>query len=267
MTRLPIHTHPFPHSANGFSQPPLRRAATHRTGPILVVIHSKAAGRDDSHQRPSKWHRVGGSYRIWARNGVNSRNCRCLYFSCNRQCDQERQDRQLERDRFNDKQQRGGGTPYSKQKKVADKTSIMKKGDTGKDGKVIEDGERDHPRLETKINASETIEEFEARVRDQFSRANVLNEIKEEEIQPSIQSGKNKRVEEIALELSVENLQRSESKAGQIDDKSLNEKNHNQSEKGSFHRNDSKVNVFNTDRIEEIDLNPALNNSINLETI
>ncbi|XGW28579.1 hypothetical protein V3C99_008392 [Haemonchus contortus] len=35
----------------------------------------------------------------------------------------------------------------------------------------------------------------------------------------------------------------------------------------TLHRNDSKVNVFPADKMEEIDLNPGLNNVIDLETI
>ncbi|KJH46730.1 hypothetical protein DICVIV_07219 [Dictyocaulus viviparus] len=36
---------------------------------------------------------------------------------------------------------------------------------------------------------------------------------------------------------------------------------------GVLQRNDSKVNVFRDDKVEEIDLNPGLNNIINLETL
>ncbi|KAK6014163.1 hypothetical protein OSTOST_20484 [Ostertagia ostertagi] len=61
-----------------------------------------------------------------------------------------------------------------------------------------------------------------------------LERIKEEAI-----SVKNKRLDTVSVMSSVETLQ----------------------------RNDSKVNVFPADKMEEIDLNPGLNNVINLETI
>ncbi|CAJ0584913.1 unnamed protein product, partial [Mesorhabditis spiculigera] len=197
--------------------------------------------------------------------------CGCRRHS--KRNEEERQDRQNERDRFDDKQTKHGGSTAQlnkNKKKVADKPSIVKRAETGKNEKSAEEGSQ--RKLETKFNSEETIEEFESRVREQFSSQKVLEEIREEHHDHD--NPKTPRPRSVSVELmdeavepaslTVEVEQRLPKPKGSRD--RLEEL--RRTEKAPFHRNDSKVNVFNADhRIEEIDLNPALNNSINLETI
>ncbi|RCN53371.1 hypothetical protein ANCCAN_00434 [Ancylostoma caninum] len=141
----------------------------------------------------------------------------------------EEQERQRDIDSYKDKQV---NKSFSK-RAVADTVTEPKRAESVLSEQSKNGSQKEVASTNSEAMPGETLGQYEARVKQTYV-SRPLERIKEESTPV-----RNKRLDTASVTASLETLQ----------------------------RNDSKVNVFPADKMEEIDLNPGLNSVINLETI
>ncbi|KAK6750321.1 hypothetical protein RB195_002347 [Necator americanus] len=153
---------------------------------------------------------------------------------CRRDQLRHKEERQREKD-LDSYREKHPNKPVSK-RAVADTVKKPKQAESTISIKSKDGSQKEVVSGSSDAKEAETMGQFEARVAQAYA-CKPLERIKEESTQST--PVRNKRLDTVSVTASFETLQ----------------------------RNDSKVNVFPADKMEEIDLNPGLNSVINLETI